>query len=89
MLQHEAAVTLLKAHETEEAFKLCRSLIEEFEPGCGMWKSESFWANELNDYNFNVIGTMLLAEIGHKNTNIVLESLNKYNFYIFIVCTVS
>lgn len=86
MLQHETAVTLLKAHEVGEAFKLCRLLIDDFEPGCGMWKSDSFWANELNDYNCNVIATMLLAEIGvHKNPDIVLESLNKYNFYFYIL----
>ncbi|VVC24188.1 Hypothetical protein CINCED_3A000914 [Cinara cedri] len=84
MLRHEAAVALLKAREMDEAFKLCQSLIGEFEPGCGMWESDSFWANELNDYNFNVIGTMLLAETGlNKNTNIVLEALNK-SFEIII-----
>lgn len=78
MLKHEAAVALLKAHKPEEAFKLCKSLIEEYEPGYSMWKSDSFWADELNDYNFNVVGTMLLAETGfNKNTDIVLEALNK------------
>jgi len=78
MLKHEAAVALLKARKPEEAFKLCQSLIEEYEPGYSMWKSGSFWADELNDYNFNVVGTMLLAETGfNKNTDIVLEALNK------------
>lgn len=78
MLRHEAAIALLKAHEMDEAFKLCQSLIEEFEPGCGMWESDSFWANELNDYNFNIVGTLLLAETGlNNNINIVLEALNK------------
>lgn len=79
MLQHEAVVVLIKAQEIEEAFKLCQSLIGEFEPGCGLWKSDLFWADELNDYNFNVLGTMLLAETGlNKNTETVLEALNKY-----------
>ncbi|XP_025198606.1 uncharacterized protein LOC112596938 [Melanaphis sacchari] len=78
MLKHEAAVALLKAHKPEESFKLCQTLVEEYEPGCDMWKSDSFWADELNDYNFNVIGTMLLAETClNKNTDIVLEALNK------------
>lgn len=78
MLKHEAAVALLKARKSEEAFKLCQSLVEEYEPGYNMWKSGSFWADELNDYNFNVVGTMLLAETGfNKNTDIVLEALNK------------
>ncbi|XP_022173475.1 uncharacterized protein LOC111035945 isoform X1 [Myzus persicae] len=78
MLKHEAAVALLKARKPEEAFKLCQSLIEEYEPGYGMWKSGSFWADELNGYNFNVVGTMLLAETGfNKNTDMVLEALNK------------
>lgn len=78
MLKHEAVVALLKAREPEEAFKLCQSLIEEFVPGYCMWKSDSFWADELNDYNFNVVGTMLLAETGfNKNTDFVLEALNK------------
>lgn len=78
MLKHEAAVVLLKAHETEETFKLCQSLIEDFVPGCGLWKSDSFWADELNDYNYNVVGTMLLAETCcSKNTDIILEALNK------------
>lgn len=78
MLKHEAAVTFLKAREMKEASKLCQSLIEEFEPGFGMWESDSFWANELNDYNFNVVGSLLLAETGFdQNTDIVLEALNK------------
>lgn len=79
MLQHEAVVVLIKAKEIEEAFKLCQSLVEEFEPGCGLWKSDSFWADELNDYNCNVLGTVLLAETGlNKNPETVLEALNKY-----------
>lgn len=79
MLKHEAAIALIKAHEMEEAYQLCQSLIEEFEPRCDMWKSDSFWANELNEYNFNVVGTMLLAESGFNyNTDLVLEMLNKY-----------
>lgn len=78
MLTHETVVVLIKAHEIEEAFKLCRSLIENFEPGCGLWKSDSFWADELNSYNFNVVGTILLAETCYnKYTDIVLEALNK------------
>lgn len=78
MLGHEAAVALIKAHQMDEAFSLCQSLIGEFEPGCGMWESDSFWANELNGYTFNVVGTMLLAETGFsKNIDIVLEALNK------------
>lgn len=78
MLKHEAAIAFLKAHEMEQAFKLCQSLIEEFEPGCDMWKSNLFWADELNQYNFNVVGTMLLAESGfNSNTDLVLEMLNK------------
>lgn len=79
MLRHEAVVVLIKAQEIEEAFKLCQSLIGEFEPGCGLWEGDSFWADELNDYNFNVIGTMLLAETDlNKNTDTLLEALNKY-----------
>jgi hypothetical protein len=82
MLQHEAVVVLIKAQEIELAFKMCQSLIGEFEPGCGLWKSDSFWADELNDYNFNVVGTMLLAETGlNKNTDTVLEALNKYTSF--------
>ncbi|XP_027852543.2 uncharacterized protein LOC114131500 isoform X2 [Aphis gossypii] len=78
MLKHEAAIALIKAHKLEESFKLCQALVEEYEPGYGMWKSDSFWADELNSYNFNVVGTMLLAETGfNKNTDIVLEALNK------------
>lgn len=78
MLGHEAAVALIKAHKMDEAFNLCQSLVREFEPGCGMWESDSFWANELNGYNFNVVGTMLLAETGfNKNFDIVLEALNR------------
>jgi len=78
MLKHEAAIALIKAHKLEESFKLCQALIEEYEPGYGMRKSDSFWADELNSYNFNVVGTMLLAETGfNKNTDIVLEALNK------------
>lgn len=78
MLKHETIVALLKAREMDEAFKLCQIVIEEFEPGCNMWKSGSFWASELNDYDFNVIGAMLLAETGfNKNTDVVLEALNK------------
>lgn len=78
MLKHETIVALLKAHEMEEAFKLCQTVIEEFEPGCIMWKSDSFWASELNNYDFNVVGAMLLAETGfNKNTDVVLEALNK------------
>lgn len=76
MLKHEAAISFLKARGMEEAFKLCQSLIEEFEPGCGMWKEDSFWIDELNNYNFNVVGTMLMAETGF-NTEIILEALNK------------
>jgi len=83
MLRHEAVVVLLKAHEMEEAFNLCHSLIEEFEPECGMWNGDLFWANELNSYKCNVVATMLLAETGvNKNTDKVLEALNKYDFYI-------
>lgn len=86
MLKHEAAVVLIKAHETEETFKLCKSLIEDFEPGCGLWKSDSFWANELNDYNYNIVGSMLLAETCcSTNSDIVLEALNKY-IYITQYC---
>lgn len=82
MLKHEAAVALLKAHEMKEASELCQSLIKEFEPGFGLWKSDSFWANELNDYNFNIVGSLLLAEAGlDKNTEIVLAALNKYIFF--------
>lgn len=80
MLKHEAAVALLKAKELEEAFKLCRSLIEDFVPDCGLWKGDSFWVIELNNYSFNVIGTMLLAETGFgfiENVDFVLEALNK------------
>lgn len=78
ILKHEAAVTFLKAREMKEASKLCQSLIEEFEPGFDMWESDSFWANELNNYNFNVIGSLLLAETGFdQSTEIVLEALNK------------
>jgi len=78
MLKHEAAVVLLKAHEMEEAFKLCRSSIEDFIPRYGLWKSDEFWADELNDYDFNVVGTMLLAETSfNKNADFVLEALNK------------
>lgn len=78
MLQHEAVVALLKANEMEEAFKLCQLLINNFEPGCNMWKSDSFWANELNSYSFNVIGAMLMAETAlNRNTDTVLEVLTK------------
>lgn len=83
MLQHEAAVALLKANEPEEAFKLCQSLVDEFEPGCGLWKSDLFWADELNDYGLNIVGTMLLAEASlNKNTDVVLEALNKLDIYL-------
>lgn len=78
MLKHEAAVALLKAHEMDKAFKMCQSLIEEYEPGCNMWESDSFWADELNNYNFNVVGAMLLTESSiNKNADLVLEALNK------------
>jgi len=78
MVKHEAAVALLKAHKMEEAFKLCQSSVEDFVPRCGLWESDSYWANELNNYDFNVVGTMLLAETGlSKNDDFVLEALNK------------
>lgn len=78
MLQHEAVVALIKANEMEEAFKLCKSLISDFESGCNMWKSDLFWANELNSYSFNVIGAMLMAETAlNRNTDTVLEVLTK------------
>lgn len=72
----------------QHAFELCQSLIEGLEPGCGVWKSDSYWAEELNSYNFNVVGAMLLAETGF-NSDIVLEALNRqvYIFYFtFINC---
>lgn len=78
MLKNETVVAFLKAREMKDAFELCQSLIKEFEPGFDMWKSDSFWANELNNYNFNVVGSLLLAETGFEhNTEIVLEALNK------------
>ncbi|XP_050441484.1 uncharacterized protein LOC126846251 [Adelges cooleyi] len=78
MLRCEAAVAFLKAHEMSKAFTLCHSLIEEYDCGFGMWKSDSFWANELNSYDFNVVGALLLAETGiFQESDTILNALNK------------
>jgi hypothetical protein len=61
-----------KSSRNRRTFNLCQFFIEEFEAGCSLWKSDSFWVDEIIDYNSNVVGTMLLAEVGlNKNIDTV------------------
>ncbi|XP_050523834.1 uncharacterized protein LOC126895701 isoform X2 [Daktulosphaira vitifoliae] len=78
MLKNEAVIIFLKAHEMNKAFTVGQNLIEEYDYGCDMWISNLFWANELNSYNYNVIGSLLLAETGFiQHSDIILGALNK------------